>query len=466
MINSAAAPIAISSKRSPRAHGLPTIREAWPPSASSAELILDPEQASLEQVRDYASTKVWLWPSREIYFVCDLHADTDAFLLSLVASGGIERTGQGDRDYRLTEAGQGATFIVGGDCFDKGPGNLRLLDCLKHLIDLGADVSILAGNHDLRTYLGLFHAGRRETELQQCFVQMGKKSIPLFLEIRDAARRAGGLDGRLLEPGEVRRRLFPDSAWYADFPACAAGLAPLRELCPEVAEIQDKTLQIEAACRRAGLSLGELYLIVLRARQMFVEPQGEYAWYFERMTLARQEGSFLFVHAGLDDTVAQVLHHGGVPALNAWYRRLFANDLFGLYHGPVGNVVRTKYREIDPALSARGRADLHAAGVHAIVHGHRSLVHGQRLSLRAGMLQIECDASVDQHTRLQKGLRGAGGAAVIFHPDRRIQAISTDHPRIKSLDANCAFEHPRRRSDQGTLFCWPSAQGPSACTKG
>jgi hypothetical protein len=466
MSNSAAAHIAISSTRSPPARGLPTITEAWPLSASSSGLTLDPEQASLEQVRDYASTKVWLWPSRPIYFVCDLHADTDAFLLSLVASGGIERTGQGDRDYRLTEAGRGATFIVGGDCFDKGPGNLRLLRCLEHLIDLGADVSILAGNHDLRTYLGLFHAGRRETELQHCFVQMGKKSIPLFLEIRETARRAGGLEGPRLEPAEVRRRLFPDSAWYADFPARAAGLAPLRELCPEAAEIQDKTLQIEAACRRAGLSLAELYLAVLRARQMFVEPQGEFAWYFERMTLARQEGSFLFVHAGLDDTVAHVLHHGGVPALNAWYRRLFANDLFGLYHGPVGNVVRTKYREIDPALTARGRADLHAAGIHAIVHGHRSLAHGQRLSLRAGVLQIECDASVDQHTRLHKGLRGAGGAAVIFHPDRRIQAISTDYPCIKSLDASCAFERPRRRSEQGTLLRWPSAQGPTACTEG
>jgi hypothetical protein len=440
-MSNSAAHVAHASPWSAPARGLPTINECWPASAHTPGQ--DAEQASLERVRDYASSRVWRWPSRVIYFVCDIHADTDAFLLSLVASGGIERTGAGDHEYRLTQAGRGATFIVGGDCFDKGPGNLRLLLCLKHLIDLGADVSILAGNHDLRTYLGLFHVGRRETELQHCFAQMGKKSIPLLLEIREAARRAGGLDGPRLEPAQVRRRLFPDSAWYKDFPAWAAESAPLPELCPDVAEIQEKSLQIEAACRRAGLSLDELYRAALRARRTLIEPEGELAWYFERMTLARQEGSFLFVHAGVDDTVAQVLQQGGVPALNAWYRRLFAGDLFALYHGPVGNVVRTRYRDIDPALGAQGRADLHAAGIHAIVHGHRSLADGQRLSLRAGVLQIECDASVDQNTRLHKGLRGPGGAAVILHPSGRIQAISTDYPRIRTLDAARAFERPR-----------------------
>ncbi|MGD8619746.1 MAG: hypothetical protein PVH54_11245, partial [Gammaproteobacteria bacterium] len=33
----------------------------------------------------------WRWPKRTVYFFADLHADTDAFLASLVASGGFSK---------------------------------------------------------------------------------------------------------------------------------------------------------------------------------------------------------------------------------------------------------------------------------------------------------------------------------------------------------------------------------------
>jgi hypothetical protein len=437
-----------------RAPGLPTRSEPWP--LASASPRRNPATASLEEVRRYAAAQVWRWPSHPIIFLCDLHADTDAFLLSLLASGGIERTGAGDTDYRLTDRGREATFIIGGDCFDKGPANLRLLRCLKHLIDMDADVSILAGNHDLRIYLGLHYAGRRETRLQHLFARMGKKSVALFAEIREAGRQAGEWRGPWLEDAEVRRRLFPDAAWYAEFETHAAGFISPLKLKGEVERIAKKCRAIELACRRLGLGLGELYAALARAQHMFLQPRGEFAWYFERMTLARQEGSFLFVHAGVDDSVARLLESGGVPALNSWYRRLFATDLFQLYHGPVGNVVRTKYRDIDPPLTPGGVAALHLAGVHAIVHGHRSLPDGQRLTLRGGVLHFECDASVDCNTRAREGLLGPGGAAVIIQPDGVVQAISTDYPSIKSLDGARAFEPESRRTDK-------SESGPRAC---
>ena len=69
----------------------------------------------------------WKWPKRPLYFVSDLHADTDAFIASLVASGGIKKTGPKDQDFELTKAGRKACFIIGGDCFDKGPSSIRLL---------------------------------------------------------------------------------------------------------------------------------------------------------------------------------------------------------------------------------------------------------------------------------------------------------------------------------------------------
>lgn len=419
---------------------LPTSTQEWPLASHALKMGRDLEaEVYLEEVRRYAAEKVWIWPSRLLLFFCDIHADTDAFLLSLTASRGVRRTGEGDTEFELTRLGRQASFIIGGDCFDKGPENLRLLRCLKHLIDIGADVSILAGNHDLRTYLGLAYAGRTETKLQHLFVRMGKKTMPLFLEIRDAARRAGQFEPSTRDDAEVRRLLFPTEEWYSEFKTAAALLIPPKKLAKEIQRIREKSVELEATCKALGMTLGDLNASLERARDMFLRHDGEFAWYFERMILARQEGSFLFVHAGVDDTVTRVLRQGGVAALNAWYRRLFKGDLFELYHGALGNVFRTKYRDIDFPLTEGGVADLHGAGIYAIVHGHRNILQGQRLTLRRGVLNFECDASVDRTTRILEGLRGPGGAAVIFQPSGRIQAISTDYPFIKDFDPARVF---------------------------
>lgn len=421
---------------------LPTCCEPWPPSPTSPAPY-GAEEASLEDVQRYAADKDWRWPSRPLLFFCDIHADTDAFLLSLVASGGVERTGPGDRDVRLTPRGREATFIIGGDCFDKGPNTLRLLACIEHLIELGADVSILAGNHDLRTYVGLYYAGRRETKLQHLFVRMGKKTLPLFREVWEAARLAGEPRERLLSDADVRRRLFPSESWYTDFRAEAAAWIAPKKLLKEIQRIREKTVELEATCEDLGMTLGEVYAALQRARRLFLSSDGELAWYFERMNLARREGSFLFVHAGVDDAVARLLHGGGVDALNALYRRLVDADLFELYHGPVGNVFRTKYRDIDFPLTAAGVAHLHQAGIYAIVHGHSNILRGQRLTMQRGVLNVECDASVDRNTRRLAGLTGPGGASVVFEPSGLIRAISTDCPFIKELDAARVLRHGR-----------------------
>src|SRR4051812_4020024 len=104
---------------------LPTHVQAWPLASEAFQTgaSVDAEEASLDDVRRYSAHKAWLWPNRLLLFFCDIHADTDAFLLSLTASGGVERTGPGDRDYELTARGRRATFVIGGDCFDKGPNN-------------------------------------------------------------------------------------------------------------------------------------------------------------------------------------------------------------------------------------------------------------------------------------------------------------------------------------------------------
>jgi hypothetical protein len=83
----------------------------------------------VEQLQQTLHENPWIWPKSPIFFFSDLHADTDAFIASLVASGGIKKTGAYDQQFKLTAAGRKAHFVIGGDCFDKGPSNLRLLRC-------------------------------------------------------------------------------------------------------------------------------------------------------------------------------------------------------------------------------------------------------------------------------------------------------------------------------------------------
>ena len=42
-----------------------------------------------QELREHLSFDSWQWPKRVVYFFSDMHADTDAFIDSLIASGGI-----------------------------------------------------------------------------------------------------------------------------------------------------------------------------------------------------------------------------------------------------------------------------------------------------------------------------------------------------------------------------------------
>ncbi|XOV88427.1 MAG: metallophosphoesterase [Pseudomonadota bacterium] len=414
---------------------LPVKAESWP---RRRNLRIGPDNDqddhAPELVQTYARGKMWLWSGRRIYFVSDIHADADAFFLSLVASGGIAKTGPADADFELTPEGRNALFIIGGDCFDKGPLNLRLLDAIQHLYDKGAEVELLAGNHDIRTYLGIFYAENKETLLDHLFVRMGRKTVPLLKEIYDAFIR--GANEQLsfdATDASLHAMLFPDESWYADFPVAAAALIPAEKLEKEVQRIREKSLEFEARAAEFGLTLAQVHAAVQKFRELFFEPKGRYHWFFDRMKLACQQGSYLFVHAGVDDTAALAIRDRGVAHLNEEFRRMLQEDPFALYHGVLGNMFRTKYRDIDYPLTPAGVEALHSAAIYAIVHGHRNLCQGQRMVVRAGMLNFECDASVDCNTRVIEDLHGPGGASVVFSETGRVQAISTDYPFVKSF---------------------------------
>ncbi len=410
---------------------LPRIHRSWPPPVDSLQVGAG-DELSRPELATYMADKPWVWSGGDLYFFCDQHADTDAFLLSLIASGGVRRTGEGDADFELTPAGRTARFVIGGDCFDKGPSNLRLLRKLKLLIDRGAEVHVLAGNHDLRTYLGLARLGSKETLEAHLFARLGGKSATLFREVY--AEYLLGEDVDFLPDDEVRRRVFPDEAWYAKFPIAAQGLIHPNKLKKERRRIREKVEEIALKCDAMGMTLGKLYAAAEKCRELFLEPGGEFHWYFERMELAFRAGSYLFIHGGVGDVTAGVLAKRGVAGLNEWFRQLLRDDPFEMYHGAIGNTFRTKYRDYDRPLTEAGVADMHRAGIYAIVHGHKNILEGQRLVMRRGILNFECDASVDVNTRRKEGLRGPGGAVTVFERSGRVLGISTDHPFVKVFD--------------------------------
>lgn len=427
---------------SPRYHGarwssaqLPDEVERWPaaPRPHLVDAYADHYDIDPAELREYAKDKLWVLPARTMFFFCDVHADAIAFRDSLMASGGVELTGPGMLDFRLTDEGRRGLFVIAGDCFDKGPHNLNLLRAIGHLIKLGGDVEILAGNHDLRTLVGLDYLGRKEPRFAHLFVRMGKKSVPLFKEILEAYPPTAAERDAAPSEAELRALMFPPASWFEDFPKAAHGLINEKKLKKELVRIREKVRELSDKVHELGLTLRDLYLAVSACRRHFLAPDGEFTWFFERMRLCRRWGSMLLVHAGVDDQTAAIIRREGVRGLNQRFDELRGRDLFELYHGAIGNCFRTKYREIDFPLSERGVADMHAAGLYAIVHGHRNILRGQRMVMRRGLLNFECDASIDANTRVIEGLVGRGAAVVVFRGDGSITGISTDHARARRL---------------------------------
>jgi len=143
---------------------LPSKSQSWIEGGPRAIRVDRSSHRSLQkEIQKVLDQKAWEWPRRRVFFFSDLHADADAFIASLIASGGVSKTGAQDDALKLTKAGRRGLFVIGGDCFDKGPSNLRLLRVLRILRERGARMKILAGNHDVRMLLGTLPYPPRQT---------------------------------------------------------------------------------------------------------------------------------------------------------------------------------------------------------------------------------------------------------------------------------------------------------------
>jgi hypothetical protein len=83
-------------------------------------------------------------------------------------------------------------------------------------------------------------------------------------------------------------------------------------------------------------------------------------------------------------------------------------------------------------------ASAHHAGIQVVVHGHRNVLQGQHMVHRQGMVNFECDTTMDVNSRREEGLNGPGAGVTIIHPDGMVMGISTDYQKIKlySQDAD------------------------------
>lgn len=391
-------------------------------------------KAASQELQSLLKKYPWKWPKRPIIFLTDPHADGEAFMASLVASGGICKTGSDDKDFELTPTGQESLFILGGDYFDKGPNNLRLIRCLNLLRKKGARLRILAGNHDLRVMYGMRCVGMQgDTGNEHFFIRMGNKAIPLLKEINDEYLKKSDLK-ELPSESECRALLYPADDWYERFPKLADGILPPPAIEKELGKIRIKSKRFAERLEAGGLSMRQAYGAALKWQELFWHPKGEFSWLFNDIRIALHKGSFLFAHAGLGDAAIEQIRDQGVHDLNAQFVKQIRGLPFDFYYGPIANLVRTKYRAVDLPLTQAGSTLAHRLGIHAIIQGHRNLRHGQRIALRKNLINFECDTTMDINSRKNEKIPGYGAGVMMISPEKVIVGISSDHKYKKVFD--------------------------------
>ena len=385
-------------------------------------------QACLERAEAHGG---WRWPAKPVVFLSDTHADAEGFLRSLVAAGLIRRGRAEPGGFSLTEFGRNATILIGGDCLDKGPSDLDMLDALGTLMAKGPDLRILAGNHDLRLRLAVAALHETPTALtEHLLVRMGRKIIPLLREVHDRYVCDADL-ADLPDEASCRARLHPGRDWAERFSIAAARHLNAAAVASEVEKLAKKAAQFDAEVARAGLTSRMVLAAALKCREVFFTSGGDYAWFYESMDVVCQLGSLLFVHAGIDDSMCELLSEAGAAGINARYRAEQGAHPFAFYFGPLANLVRTKYRASDAALTQQGVAVLHGLGIHMVVQGHVNNQSGQRLLAKQGLLHLEGDVTLDRASRRLEGLSGIGAGATLIFPSGDVIGLSTDYPRAK-----------------------------------
>lgn len=388
-------------------------------------------QSRLQQLSDPAR---WSWPKNPVFFFTDLHADPTAFTASLITSGLMTHPDNAGSDLRLTLPSDSFEIVIGGDCFDKGPSNLGVLRLLKSLLDQNLKLTLLAGNHDLRMLLAMRSLLDSHPASRYLLIRLGRKVIPFFQELLNEYRPSADLWQSIPDEASCLERLLPNATTSELFKKATRHFMTEQQIARELERLSYRADAFKRYAKDAQLSFRDIYAAIHLWKDAFLLPEGEFFWFFKQQQLAYQVGSFLFLHAGCDDEMANFLAQHSCKQLNQVYQTALDGDPLHLYFGALGNMIRTKYRSLDPALTPSGAQALDQAGITALVHGHRNLHHGQRISLRSNALHFECDTTMNCHSRAAESLSGQGAGVTVIHPEGYVLGISSDYPACKHFD--------------------------------
>lgn len=365
----------------------------------------------------------WVNPAQDVAFFCDIHADSAAFLRSLKKADLITLNSQA-ANLLLTTKGKNTRIVIGGDCFDKGPSTLKLLRLINQLMQQKPDTVLIAGNHDVRFLAGLLALNHQDNPLQfHFFARMGKKAIALLADIY---REWGE------HPNPNQQACFVDASWPKAFKKAALDSLPKSLIKKEIKQLHKKQADMHQAWSKHFNDPASLGHAIRWAQTLFLEPQGEFAGFFNQLKLLHIEGSTLFSHAGIDDSLAMRLTTDGLDRINLDFQgHLRQGRLFELYYGPLGNAFRTKYRKYDWPFSVQGAKALKSLKLFAIANGHRHHLNGQQIFVRNSLLNFECDTQLNTHCRAKDAIQTPGWAVTIFGSDGSVVAQSSDHAQIK-----------------------------------
>ncbi|MCW8931715.1 MAG: metallophosphoesterase [Gammaproteobacteria bacterium] len=411
----------------------------WSIYDSSTKLIIKPTELK-NIIQETTRFKAWQWPAKKLFFISDIHADANALISSLILSGTIKKTGIRAEDFILTKKNKKSRIIIGGDCLDKGPSNLYLLRTLKKLFDLKKNTILLAGNHDIRLYMGLKSLCQTDpVDSSHFFIRMGKKGLPLLKEVYNEYLNNNQVKDNLLTLDFCRQALFPPEEWQEHFIENNKERMSLDAIELELSKVNKKLKSFESDCLDHGLNLIMVYQAAQKCKALFLDPKGEFYWFFNKMKLIHREKSFLFTHAGLDNKITKKIKKSGIKKINQKYKSMLDENLCQFYYGSMANLLRTKYRKTDPVFDEKGVKRLHRLGIHAVVHGHVSQSKGQKINLRSGMLHIECDVTLDRNSREKAGLPEFGAGVTSISSKGKIKGISNDFPQIKLFQPESHF---------------------------
>lgn len=144
------------------------------------------------------------------------------------------------------------------------------------------------------------------------------------------------------------------------------------------------------------------------AKSMFLDPNGEFFWFFESQKLLKIAKNCLFSHAGVDNFMAFQVNHNGEKSINFIFKSLLQRNSHRAYYGEFGPTFRSKPKNKE--FTQKGANYLKHAGIEYVIHGHVNVLSGHQMEIIEGTKHIMCDCTVDRNSRKKHKMKPDGWA--------------------------------------------------------